>query len=400
MSVPTIASYFPFRRIKIISQSVNSQATVAHIQVKPDKRFQPICHECGKPAAGVHSWTQRKIRDLNMAATQLWVTCHYRKVFCAHCHGIHIEALDLFHPYLRVTLRLAHFVYQLCRVMTVSEVAQLLDLDWKTVKNIDKFYLERDFGQPDLKGLRILAVDEISIRKGHSYLTVVLDYLSGRVLYIGKKRKAKTLKRFFNKLSISQRKKIEAVAMDMWDPFIKAVTDKLPQAKIVFDLFHVVANFSRVIDKVRNSEYRKASKADKAVFKGVKYLLLKNRRNIRRQSHRQQLKELLALNQVISTVMILKEKLKHIWTYRSRTWAGKALDQWCELAKSLKNRSVNTFVRMLQRYRYGIINHCDYPIHTGKLEGVNNKIKVIKRKAYGFHDLRYFTLKIYQAFSN
>ena len=400
MSVPTIASYFPFRRIKIISQSVNSQATVAHIQVKPDKRFQPICHECGKPAAGVHSWTQRKIRDLSMAATQLWVTCHYRKVFCAHCHGIHIEALDLFHPYLRVTLRLAHFVYQLCRVMTVSEVAQLLDLDWKTVKNIDKFYLERDFGQPDLKGLRILAVDEISIRKGHSYLTVVLDYLSGRVLYIGKKRKAKTLKRFFNKLSISQRKKIEAVAMDMWDPFIKAVTDKLPQAKIVFDLFHVVANFSRVIDKVRNSEYRKASKEDKAVFKGAKYLLLKNRSNIRRQSHRQQLKELLALNQVISTVMILKEKLKHIWTYRSRTWAGKALDQWCELAKSLKNRSVNTFVRMLQRYRYGIINHCDYPIHTGKLEGVNNKIKVIKRKAYGFHDLRYFTLKIYQAFSN
>ena len=400
MSAPTIASYFPFRRIKIISQSVNCHATAAHIQIKPDKRFQPICHECGKPAAGVHSWVQRKIRDLNMAATQLWVTCHYRKVFCAHCHGIHIEALDLFHPYLRVTLRLAHYVYQLCRVMTVSEVAQHLGLDWKTVKNIDKFYLERDFGQPDLKGLRILAVDEISIRKGHSYLTVVLDYLSGRVLYIGKKRKAKTLKRFFNKMSISQRKKIESVAMDMWDPFIKAVTDKLPKAKIVFDLFHVVANFSRVIDKVRNSEYRKASKEDKAVFKGAKYLLLKNRGNIRRQSHRQQLKELLALNQVISTVMILKEKLKHIWTYRSRTWAGKALDQWCELAKSLKNRSVNTFVRMLQRYRYGIINHCDYPIHTGKLEGVNNKIKVIKRKAYGFHDLRYFTLKIYQAFSN
>ena len=98
--------------------------------------------------------------------------------------------------------------------------------------------------------------------------------------------------------------------------------------------------------------------------------------------------------------MILKEKLKHIWTYRSRTWAEKAVDQWCDLARSLKIRSVNTFVKMLDRHRYGIINHCDYSIHTGKLEGVNNKIKVIKRKAYGFHDLRYFTLKIYQAFSN
>ena len=188
--------------------------------------------------------------------------------------------------------------------------------------------------------------------------------------------------------------------MDMWDPFIRAVTDKLPRAKIVFDLFHVVANFNQVIDKVRNSEYRKASKDDKAVYIGAKYLLLKNRKNVRRQSHRQQLKELLALNRVINTMMILKEKLKHIWTYRSRTWATKALDQWCDLARSLENRSVNTFVKMLQRYRYGIINHCDYPIHTGKLEGVNNKIKVIKRKAYGFHDVRYFTLKIYQAFAN
>jgi len=400
MSVLSIASYFPFRRIKIVNQTVTPEATGAHIHVEPDNRYQPICQGCGQRASGVHSWTQRKIRDLNFATARMWITCQYRKVFCAHCHGIHIEDLELFHPYLRVTQRLARYIYQLCRFMTVSDVAQHLGLDWKTVKDIDKLYLERDYGQPDLRGLRILAVDEISIRKGHSYLTVVLDYITGRVLFVGKNRRAKTLKRFFNKLSISRRKAIDAVAMDMWDPFIKAVRDKLPRAKIVFDLFHVVANFNRVIDKVRNSEYHKAAKADKAVYKGAKYLLLKNRSNVRRQSHRQQLKELLALNQVINTVMILKEKLKHIWTYRSKTWAGKALDHWCDLARSLKIRSVNTFVKMLQRYRYGIINHCQYPIHTGKLEGVNNKIKVIKRKAYGFHDQRYFALKIFQAFYN
>jgi len=400
MSELSIAPYFPFRRIKIVEQAVTPGATEAHILAEPDKRFRPICQRCGQLASGVHSWTQRKIRDLSFATAQTWVTCRYRKLLCAHCQGIHIEDLELFHPYLRVTTRLARYIYQLCELMSVSEVAQHLDIDWKTVKNIDKFYLERDYGQPDLKGLRIVAIDEISIRKGHNYLTIVLDFLTGRVVFVGKNRKAKTLKRFFNQLSSGQRKRIEAVAMDMWDPFIKAVKDKLPHAKIVFDLFHVVANFNRVIDKVRNSEYRKASKDDKAVFKGAKYLLLKNRKNVRRPSHRQHLKELLKLNQVINTVMILKDKLKHIWTYRSRTWAAKALDQWCDLARSLKNRSVNTFVRMIERYRYGIINHCDHPIHTGKLEGVNNKIKVIKRKAYGFHDLRYFTLKIYQAFFN
>jgi transposase len=400
MSVVSIAPYFPFRRVNIIEQTVTPGATEAHILAEPDKRFRPICQSCGHVASGVHSWTQRTIRDLSFATAQTWITCRYRKLLCAHCHGIHIEDLELFHPYLRVTTRLARYIYQLCKVMTVSEVAQHLAIDWKTVKNIDKFYLERDYEQPELKGLRILAIDEISIRKGHNYLTVVLDFLTGRVVFVGKHRKAKTLKRFFNQLSISQRKRIEAVAMDMWDPFIKAAEDKLPRAKIIFDLFHVVAHFNRVIDTVRNSEYRKASKADKAVFKGTKYLLLKNRKNVRRPSHRHHLEELLNLNQAINTVMILKDKLKHIWTYRSRSWAAKTLDQWCDLARSLNNRSVNSFVRMIERYRYGIINHCNYPIHTGKLEGVNNKIKVIKRKAYGFHDLRYFTLKIYQAFSN
>jgi transposase len=161
-----------------------------------------------------------------------------------------------------------------------------------------------------------------------------------------------------------------------------------------------VAHFGRVIDTVRNSEYRKASKQDQAVYKGAKYLLLKNRKNLRRHNQRQQLKQLLALNEVINTVYILKDKLKRLWAYRSRTWAAKALDHWLAMARSVKHPSLTSFAKTLDRYRYGILNHCDYPIHTGKLEGVNNKIKVIKRKAYGFHDIDYFTLKIYQAFYN
>lgn len=165
-------------------------------------------------------------------------------------------------------------------------------------------------------------------------------------------------------------------------------------------MFHVVAAFGRIIDKIRNSEYRRAAKENKDVFKGSKYLLLKNRSNIRKRKQREQLRQLLDLNEVINTMMILKDLLKHIWTYQSRTWAGKALDHWCSLARSLNHRALNKFANMLERYSYGILNHCDYPVHNGKLEGVNNKIKVIKRKAYGFHDERYFALKIYQAFFN
>ena len=216
----------------------------------------------------------------------------------------------------------------------------MVQRDRQVVVVVPPQFLEHDFGQIEYDGLSVLAVDEISVRKGHQYLTVVLDYETGRVIHVGKDRKAKTLTRFFNKLKAKQRKAINAVAMDMWDPFIKAVKEKLPQAKIVFDLFHVVSAFGRVIDAVRNSEYKKAAKQDKDVYKGAKYLLLKNRKNVRRHDHRRQLKELLALNEKINTVMILKDKLKHIWTYRSRTWAIKALDNWCQLARSLNESAL------------------------------------------------------------
>jgi transposase len=115
--------------------------------------------------------------------------------------------------------------------MTVTDVAKHTALDWKTVKNIDKWFLERQYGQPDLNGLQVLAVDEISVKKGHRYLTVVLDYLSGRVVYVGKDRKSKTLETFFNKLSQDQRDSIKAIVMDMWDPFIKAVKKKYLKLK-------------------------------------------------------------------------------------------------------------------------------------------------------------------------
>lgn len=231
MSEATIAPYFPFRRLKILGQSVAPAAGVARIQAAPDKRFQPVCHLCGKKAAAVHSWTGRSVRDLDMAGTRVWLDCRYRKLYCAQCQRIVIEDLELFDPYLRVTRRLAAYIHQLCQWMTVRDVARHLGLDWKTVKAADKLFLEARYGQPDYAGLRILAVDEISIRKGHRYLTVVLDYETGRVVYVGKARKARTLVRFFNRLSTGQRKAIEAVAMDMWDPYIKAVKKNCRQPR-------------------------------------------------------------------------------------------------------------------------------------------------------------------------
>jgi transposase len=153
------------------------------------------------------------------------------------------------------------------------------------------------------------------------------------------------------------------------------------------------------VRKVTLSEFHKATRTEREVFKGSKYLLLANRQTITQAKARAHLKRLLALNETLSTVMILKERLKRLWRYTSRGWADRRLTEWRHLARAVGHRAVTAFAAILERHRDGILNHCDYPIHTSRLEGVNNTIKVIKRCAYGFHDDRYFSLKIIQAFA-
>ena len=289
--------------------------------------------------------------------------------------------------------------------MTIEDVAQHLDLNPKTVKAVDQHFLEQEFGQTDYDGLRILAIDEIALTKGQSgYMTVVLDHLTGRVVWMGEGRKKETVDAFFAGMSEAQKQAIEAVAMDMWEPFIAIPTGidnriqhHCPQAKIVFDLFHVVKAFGEVIDEVRREEVRKATTdLDRRYIKGSRYLLLKNRQNLR-PDERGRLRDLLAANERISAVYQLKDQLKMIYHYRKRGWAKKALDQWCALAADVQHPAMKRFIGRLRFFEDGILNHCDYAIGTSRLEGVNNKIKVIKRKAYGFHDPAYFTLKVKQA---
>jgi transposase len=398
MSTLSISHYFPFSQMVVTRQSVSEDATMAVVVLKPDERFHPLCHACRTPGHGVHSEETRPVRDLDMASARVTLNCTYRKVFCQTCRRVMVEDTGVFEPCSRVTIRLARFAHDLCKVMTVTDVAKRLGLDWKTVKNIDKAFLEKEYGTPNYSGLRILAVDEIAVKKGHRYMTVVLNYETGAVVWMGAERKKETLAKFYALLTPDQRASIQAVAMDMWDNFIEATREALPHAAIVFDLFHVVSSFGKVVDQVRIAEFNKAHARHRAVFKGSKYLLLKNRDSLRKRSERAQLNQLLSLNRTISIVYILKDKLKHLWSFLSRTWAAKALREWISLARTLRHHAVNAFCRMLKTHAYGILNHCDFAIHTSVLEGVNNKIKVIKRTAYGFHDIDYFALKVMQAF--
>jgi transposase len=368
------------------------------LRLEPDRRCRPLCHECGA-AGSVHSHGLRRfIRDLDIGPAQTWLHVEYRRVWCPRCQAAKVERLDFADPSKRITHRLARYIYELCKVMTVQDVARHFDLDPKTIKAVDQHFLEEEFGPTDYEGLRILAIDEIALTKGQmGYMTVVLDYLTGRVVWMGRGRNKETLDAFFAGMSELQKQAIQAVALDMWDPFINRVRHHCPQAQIVFDLFHLVKAFGVVIDEVRREEVRHAATAqDRQYIKGSRYLLLKNRQNLR-PHERVRLRALLAVNQRISAVYALKDQLKMIYHYRQRGRAKQALDQWCEMAAEVDHREMDRFIGRLRCFEYGILNHCDYPVSTSPLEGVNNKIKVIKRKAYGFHDPDYFALKVKQA---
>ena len=195
------------------------------------------------------------------------------------------------------------------------------------------------------------------------------------------------------------RENIKAVSMDMWDPYVNAVKKWCHNAAIVFDKFHIISDFGDVIDKVRNSEKRKEdlSEDEEDVIKGSKYLLLKNKENVK-DDNMPQLEKLLELNKNISTVYILKEELKLIWQTTDYLEMRERLNNWCDKALESELTPVVNFAKKLKRRQYGILTYCFYSIHNSKLEGVNNKLKEVKRSAYGYHDVRYYMLKLKQAF--
>jgi transposase len=371
-----------------------SRAAIA--VVEPDRRFRPICHACGTPGA-IHAHARKFIRDLSFGDFTMLLQVEQRKIRCHRCYQVRVEGLEFVDASARVTHRLAAYAAQLCQAgLSVEAVARHLQLDPKTVKAIDKAALQAEFGETTYDGLKRLAIDEIAIKKGHHYMTVVLDYDTGRVVWMGEGRQTASIDKFFAAMPVDVREDIEAVAIDMWEPYIHAAKRWCPRADIVFDLFHVVKAFNKVIDDIRNEEFRKARGDLRDLLRGSKYLFLKNWGHVNREG-RVRLDEILSLNARLNTVYWLKDLLAHIWDYYYPGWAIKMLAEWCEVARQDGHPALLKFAQTLERHAYGIISHCKHPIHTSKLEGVNNKIKVIKRIAYGFHDLEYFALKVKQA---
>jgi transposase len=371
-----------------------------HLELLPVRDQARVCSGCGKACRSIHDTAERWVDDLPVLGADTRLLVHRVRVACPGC-GPKVERLGWLEPYARVTARLAENVARLCRVLPVKHVADYFRLDWKTVKAIDRAYLNRTLGPVDLGGVTRLAMDEFAVHKGQRYATVVIDPTCKRVLWVGRGRSREEVRPFFALLGPERCKKIMAVAMDMNAAYDLEVRAHCPNAEVVYDLFHVAAKYGReVIDRVRVDEANRVrdDRPARKVIKGSRWLLLKNADNITKETDRVRLAELLKANRKLAAVYLLKDDLKELWDYRHTGYARRFWDQWYGRAIRSRIEPLKAFARKLKEYLPGILSHCRFPLHTSVLEGINNKIKVIKRMAYGFRDDAYFFLKIRQAF--
>jgi transposase len=354
------------------------------------------CGACGSANVILRGQSERRFRGLPIGSKRVTLVLPIPRLECRDCGVVRQAPVEFAEPRRTYCKSFARYALDLCRLMTIQDVAQHLGVSWDVVKELQKQDLQRRFAKPRLKFLRQIAIDEISIGKGHRYVTLVLDLESGAVVYVGQGKGGDALTAFWKRLR-SSGAQIEAVATDMSPAYIEAVTTRLPQATLVFDRFHVIKLFNDKLANLRRDLHREATDGlHKEVLKGTRWLLLKRPENLDpKRNEATRLAEALKLNQPLATAYYLKEQLREVWEQDDEHEAQIFLLDWIAQAETSGIRMLIQFAKTLRFHARGILAWYDYPISTGPLEGTNNKIKTMKQQAYGYRDQEFFRLKLY-----
>jgi transposase len=327
---------------------------------------------------------------------RIFLNVEIRRVYCRRCQKVKQEKLDWLADSPFYTKRFAFYVGRRCRDASIRDVAKELHLDWKTVKALEKQYMQEQLRRAGVPGPKVIGIDEISLRKGHTYRIVVSDLLRMRPIWFGgKDRSEESLDLFFQWLGPKKSQRIRLAVMDMWKAFRNSTTKNAPEAAILFDKFHILRHLGEALDKVRKSEYARLSGKKREFIKGQKYNLLSHRENLSLDG-RASLKKLFRANKRLYTVYLLRESFGQLWTYEKEGWARKFFDNWCASLKWQRLKPFEEFARMIERHWNGIAAFCqrENKVSLGFVEGLNNKIRVIQRRAYGLRDEEYIRLKV------
>jgi transposase len=326
----------------------------------------------------------------------VYLEIEFRRVNCRKCGKVKSEQLDWLADNPFYTKRFALYVGKRCRDAPIKSLAEELNLDWHTVKELEKEYMRGQLAKAGTPGPQAIGIDEISIRKGHTYRIVVSDLIRGRPIWFGgKDRSEASMQEFYEWLGPKKVRGIRLAVMDMWKPFRNVAKEKAPQAAILFDKFHVIRHLNEALDQVRKTEYARVTGRKRQFIKGQKYTLLTHQENLSMEG-RKALKALLAANKRLNTAYILKESFCQLWDYQSEGWARRFFENWCDALKWQRLKPYEKFAEMIERHWDGIAAYTkpENKVSLGFVEGLNNKIRVIQRRAYGLRDEEYLRLKV------
>jgi transposase len=393
MSTSLLYHAWGLRGYHLQATDFSAGATVFRLRPHPETL---CCGHCGSRMVQRAGTVVRQFRALPIGSKPVWLELPVQRLWCAACGQTRQVKLSFADAKRTYTHSFERYALELSRHMTIQAVAQHLGVSWDVIKDLQKRYLLRHFAQPRLQDLQQIAIDEISIGRGHRYLTVVLDLESGAVVFVGEGKGTAALQPFWRRLRAAHAR-IRAVATDMSPAYILAVAQNLPKAVHVFDRFHVMKLFNDQLAQLRREVQRSVENVEhRQLLKGTLWLLLKNPENLDpKKNERQRLDDALPINHPLATAYYLKEDLRQFWAQISRRSAGRFLDSWIAAAQTSGVAMLQKFARTLQLHRTGLLNWYTYPISTAPLEGTNTKIRVLQRQAYGFRDQEFFKLKIY-----
>ena len=358
-------------------------------------RERIVCPICQSEEIILKGKTTRRFLAPPIGSKRVTIVFDVPRIECRQCWALQQVAVGFARPRRRCIRAFESYVLDLLQSMTCEDVAKHLGVSWGRIREIEAEHLRRKYEKPRLKDVTHIAIDEIAVRKGHKYMTVVLDLDSGRVIFVGDGRGGDALDPFWKRLRRSGAT-IRAVAADMSPAYAAAIEAALPDAILVFDRFHLIKLFNEKLTALRRRLYREMTdRGERSALKGARWILLKRPENLNPESSEpQRLARALASNADLATAYFLKEELSEIWEQDEYDEAEGMLKDWIEFAESLEIKEMRDFAKTLRRHALGILAYYDCEITTGPLEGLNNKIKTMKRQAYGFRDMEYFKLKI------
>ncbi len=357
------------------------------------RKYTKKCPCCQSFDVRIKETKERTFRMLNLGKkrTQLKIDVH--KIWCQKCDKKVWIELPFACGKLPMSKSFIEYIIQLTSITTLLCVALFLGLQWKTVKNIDKANLSKRAKQFSFKKLRYISIDEIAIKKGHKYMTIFTDISTGQIIHAVEGRSEDALRPFLRLLA-RKAKRLRGIGIDMSAAYASSIKKHLPNVSIIFDRFHVTKLLNNTIDKIRRAECSKCENKGLRVLKGQRFLLLRNFVDLE-DDQRSSLEKLLEINESLALAHSMKEQFRLFWQCRSKPEGARFLAWWIIQAIESGVAMLAKTARTLLGYFEGLLSYFDHKIDNGKAEGINNKIKVLKRQAYGFRDQEYFKLRLY-----